>query len=69
MPWELKTVEKERLEFVKEVQSGEQSKSALCRKYGISRVTGDKWLKRHAHGESLSAVPYTHLTLPTKRIV
>lgn len=54
MPWELRTVEKERLEFVKEVLSGELSKSALCRKYGISRVTGDKWLKRHAHGESLS---------------
>lgn len=53
MPWELKTVEESRESFVEEVKAGEVSKSALCRKYGISRVTGDKWLNRHACGESL----------------
>jgi transposase InsO family protein len=47
-------MEKQREEFVNEVQAGELTKSKLCAKYGISRVTGDKWLKRFAEGESMS---------------
>jgi transposase InsO family protein len=39
--------------FVKEVIAEEKSKSQLCREYGISRVTGDKWLKRYESGEGL----------------
>jgi transposase InsO family protein len=39
--------------FVTEVKAGEKSKSQLCREYRISRVTGDKWLKRHEAGEGL----------------
>ena len=54
MPWECKTVEATRLEFVKRVLSKEKSKSALCREYGISRPTGDKWIKRYQAGEDLS---------------
>ena len=54
MPWGEKTVEKQREEFVKEVLTGEKSKSAVCREYGISRVTGDKWLKRQALGEGMT---------------
>jgi len=42
-----------REEFVKEVVREEKSKSCLCREYGISRATGDKWLKRYATGEGL----------------
>ena len=53
MPWESRTVAMSREAFVKEVKAGEQSKSQLCRDYGISRVTGDEWLKRYAAGESL----------------
>lgn len=52
-----------REEFVKRVLSGEKTKSALCREYGISRVTGDKWLKRYMAGEPLtdrSREPFTH---------
>lgn len=54
MPWKDKTVEEKRAEFINRVLSQEKSKSALCREYEISRPTGDKWLKRHANGESLS---------------
>ena len=54
MPWKEQTVETTREEFVKEVMAGETSKKKLCAKYGISRVTGDKWLERHQKGEGLS---------------
>lgn len=54
MPWKEKTVEESRTEFVRRVKAREASKSALCREYGISRVTGDKWLKRSEAGEKLS---------------
>ena len=51
MPWEARTVRMSRESFIVEVQAGEKSKSRLCREYGISRVTGDKWLKRCEAGE------------------
>ncbi len=54
MSWRSKTVEAERMEFVHRVLRKEKSKSALCREYGISRVTGDKWIKRFENGESLT---------------
>lgn len=54
MPWGDKTVENLREDFVNEVKRGYQTKSGLCAKYGISRVTGDKWLKRFEKGEGLS---------------
>lgn len=54
MPWKDKTVEKTRLEFVERVLAKEKSKSALCREYGISRPTGDKWLKRYQTDGDLS---------------
>lgn len=56
MPWkeENETVESKRTRFVAEVLLGENSKSALCRKYGISRPTGDKWIDRYKNGEPMS---------------
>lgn len=54
MPWERKEVSQMREEFVRRVQSGEKTKSALCREYGISRPTGDKWIKRYEAGEGLN---------------
>lgn len=53
MPWEERTISQMREEFVKEVLAQRKSKSELCREYNISRVTGDKWLKRYAAGECL----------------
>lgn len=54
MPWEEKTVLTMREDYVRAVLQGEESKSALCRAYGISRKTGDKWLARALEGGSLS---------------
>jgi transposase InsO family protein len=53
MPWEERTVKMSREAFVEAVKDREKSKSQLCREYGISRVTGDKWLKRFENGEGL----------------
>lgn len=56
MPWHerMETKEMLREEFVKRVLAHEASKQELCRQFGISRPTGDKWLKRHAAGEPLT---------------
>lgn len=53
MPWKERTEVTMREEFVKRVLSHEKSKSELCREYGISRPTGDKWIKRYLNGENL----------------
>ena len=54
MSWGERTVEQMREEFVRRVLAQERSKAALCREYGISRPTGDKWLERFLSGESMS---------------
>lgn len=54
MPWKEKTVKNTREEFVKRVLAKEKSKRALCREYGISRPTGDKWIARSQNGESVT---------------
>lgn len=54
MPWKEKSKAMTREEFVKRVLSHEASKSSLCREYGISRPTGDLWIKRYLAGEDLS---------------
>lgn len=53
MPWEEKKVQTMREEFVKRVLAHEKSKIELCREYGISRPTGDKWISRYLSGEAL----------------
>ena len=53
MPWERKTVDEKRKEFVARAVMGEESISALCREYGISRPTGYKWIERYRNGESM----------------
>lgn len=54
MAWNERTVETMREEFVRRVLAQEASKAALCREYGISRPTGDKWIERFCDGESMS---------------
>jgi transposase InsO family protein len=54
VPWKERTVQMNREEFVKRVLAQEKSKSALCREYGISRPTGDKWISRYTVGEGFS---------------
>ena len=66
MPWEMKTVEQSRLEFVKRVLAHEKSKSALCRDYGISRPTGDKWIARYLSGKTLDNISRRPFHTPNK---
>lgn len=53
MPWKERTAVEERKEFLTAWQRQEQSFSALCRYFGISRPTGYKWIGRYeTRGES-----------------
>lgn len=54
MGWKERTVKQMREEFVRRVLAKEKSKAALCREYGISRPTGDKWLRRYQENAPLS---------------
>jgi transposase InsO family protein len=51
MPWGVVSLMSLREEFVQLAEGKSMSLSKLCRRYGISRKTGYKWLKRHReHG-------------------
>lgn len=65
MPWKETCAVEQRLEFIREVLRGDLSKAELCRQYGISRPTGDKWLERFVeHGidglKDLPSIPNHH---------
>lgn len=47
MPWRTATVERERARFAIEAELSELSHAELCRRYGISRPTGYKWIQRY----------------------
>lgn len=67
MPLVERTKETMRAEFVNRALAHEKSKSALCREYGISRPTGDKWIESYLAGESLadkSHAPHTPRRTP-----
>lgn len=66
MPWKEQRLETMREEFVKRVLAHEKSKSELCREYGISRPTGDKWMSRYLSGEALSDLSRAPKSLPGK---
>lgn len=46
MPWEEVSIMSQRAEFVRLVRSGTLSVRAACRRFGVSRPTGYKWLRR-----------------------
>ena len=46
MPWEVKDVMEQRIEFVVRVLRKERKMGELCKEYGISRTTGYRWLNR-----------------------
>lgn len=46
MPWKETRVMDERARFVLAVEAGEEPVAALCRRFGISRDKGYKWLRR-----------------------
>lgn len=66
MPWESKTVEKIRAEFVAKVMLKEQCIAELCREYSISRQTAYKWLARYKNGENMSDKSHEPFTKPFK---
>ncbi len=47
MPWSEKTAMDERCRFVIRALEPGANKSELCREFGVSRPTGDKWVKRY----------------------
>lgn len=48
MPWKVSTWMSQRVEFVALAGAAGTNKSELCRRFGISRKTGYKWLERSA---------------------
>jgi transposase InsO family protein len=46
MPWSETTKMRERMRFVLDAEEELFTMTELCQRYGISRVTGHKWLKR-----------------------
>ena len=51
MPWKETSTMDQRMLFIADYLSGGYTKKALCRHYGISRPTGDKWIDRfRIHG-------------------
>src|SRR5690606_34494717 len=46
MPWDTKQLVHRRLEFVTLAKSGGITLTSLCRRFGISRKTAYKWLRR-----------------------
>lgn len=47
MPWRTSNVETERTRFVIEAELSDLSHAELCRRFGISRPTGYKWIRRY----------------------
>jgi transposase InsO family protein len=54
MPWREVSIMSEREEFVRLANQSAANKSELCRRFGISRPTGEKWLKRARAGEGFT---------------
>ena len=65
MPWEQTSAMDQRIKFIADWLSDGYSKVDLCKAYGISRPTADKWIERYRQGgvrglEELSRAPRSH---------
>jgi putative transposase len=65
MRWKETSVVEERFRFIQEYQSEEWCMAEVCRRFGISRFTGYKWLDRYQSGgvhalEDRSRAPHDH---------
>lgn len=47
MPWKDTQMLDERMSFILAYRQGEESLSEVCRRYGVSRKTGRKWIQRY----------------------
>lgn len=50
MPWSDMTSLHQRVLFIADVARATEDFSAVCRRFGVSRKTGYKWVARYAHG-------------------
>jgi transposase InsO family protein len=65
MPWKETSAMDQRVRLIADWLSGDYTKTELCRIYGISRPTADKWIKRYDQRglqglEELSRAPQSH---------
>ena len=65
MPWECRTVEDQRREFAQAAMCCSNF-SALCREFGITRRTGQKWVDRYRDFQPLADRSRRPHTSPTK---
>jgi transposase InsO family protein len=47
MPWQTTSTLEQRIKFVREIETSEESFSTICAQYHVSRVTGYKWWQRY----------------------
>jgi putative transposase len=50
MPWKTVLPMEERMKFITEMDESDESFAGVCRRFGISRKTGYKWLGRYERG-------------------
>src|SRR5213595_1007853 len=65
MPWKETSAMDQRIKLIADWLSGDYCKSELCRSYGISRPTADKWIGRYQQRgpqglEELGRAPHGH---------
>jgi len=56
MPWNQVSIVEQRLRFLIEASPRTETMIELCRRYGVSRKTGYKWLKRYKQCGTLAAL-------------
>jgi len=56
VPWKVKGVMDQRIEFVARAVSQEKTVSELCQEYGVSRPTGYLWIGRYREERSFAAL-------------
>lgn len=74
MPWKETRVLDERMQFVVAFHNGDDSMTDLCRRFGISRKTGYKWLFRYEREQldglrDRSCAPHTHPNATAEDVV
>jgi len=74
MPWEQTSAMDQRVKFIADWLSHDYTKMDLCRTYGISRPTADKWIQRYQQGgveqlEERSCAAHCHPNQSSEEVV
>jgi transposase InsO family protein len=56
MPWKTESVVEQRIRFVIAALNKEETMTALCQRFGVSRETGYKWLRRYNSSKSVAGL-------------